>query len=119
MLPPALGAILRTLGYDVVTLREECPPDAKDVDWIPTVGKNGWIIVTVDHRIAKSHATREALKTANTVAVFLYESFQRQKRDDQVAWLVKHWRTIEDRCARVSNGTNLLVRQNGKIEIFD
>jgi hypothetical protein len=118
MLPPALAPVLRTLEYDVVHLREHFPADTKDEQWLPEVGKRRWLILTVDLRIAKSRATQELLKAADTVAVFLFPSFQKLGRDQQVAWLVQHFADIRRRAEASRRGTNLLVRQNGKIERF-
>lgn len=116
MLPPALAKVLRTLDYDVVHLREHFPEDAKDEQWLPEVGKNGWAILTVDLRIAKSRATQELLKAANTVSVFLFPGFQKMGRDEQVAWAVRHFSEIKRRAESSKRGTSLLARQNGKIE---
>ncbi|HEY0394100.1 MAG TPA: DUF5615 family PIN-like protein [Candidatus Elarobacter sp.] len=116
MLPPALADVLRALEYDVVHLREHFAPNAKDEDWLPVVGKRGWAIVTVDHRIAKSRATQELLKAANTVAVFLFPSFQALNRDKQVAWIVEHFSVIRSAVESAKRGTNLTARQNGKLE---
>ena len=116
MLPPALATVLRTLDYDAVHLREHFPEDAKDERWLPEVGRHGWAILTVDLRIAKSRATHEILQAADTVAVFLFPSFQKMSRDQQVAWIVAHFSEIERRAESSKRGTNLMVRQNGKIE---
>jgi hypothetical protein len=116
MLPPALATILKMLEYDVIHLREHFAADTKDEEWIPVVGKKRWAILTVDNRIANSRATQEILRAANTVAVFLFPSFQKMNRDDQVAWTVKHFAEIKKRAESTAMGTNLLVRQNGRIE---
>ena len=31
------------------------PPGAEDLDWIPPVGKNGWLIITRDSAMGESH----------------------------------------------------------------
>lgn len=118
MLPPALATVLKTLDYDAVHLREHFPADAKDEQWLPVVGENGWAILTVDVRIAKSRATQEILRAANTVAVFLFPAFQKMARDKQVAWIIEHFADFQERVERTPKGTNLLVRQNGKIEVM-
>jgi hypothetical protein len=116
MLPPALATVLRTLDYDAVHLREHFPDNAKDEQWLPVVGRNGWAILTVDLRIANSRSTQELLKSADTVAVFLYPSFQKMGRDKQVAWIIEHFAEIKRIVESTKRGTNLLVRQNGKLE---
>jgi PIN like domain len=116
MLPPALASVLRTLEYDAIHLREHFAEDTKDEQWLPVVGKEGWAILTVDFRIANSRATQEILKAANTVAVFLFPSFQKMGRDKQVAWIIEHFADITKRVESTRPGTNLLIRQNGKIE---
>jgi hypothetical protein len=116
MLPPALATVLRTLDYDVVHLREHFAEDTTDERWLPEVGKQGWAILTVDLRIAKSRSTQEVLKAANTVSIFLFPGFQKMGRDQQVAWIVQHFSEIERRAESSKRGTNLLARQNGKID---
>jgi hypothetical protein len=56
------------------------------------------------------------LKAANTVAVFLFPAFQNMGRDQQVAWIIQHFSEIKHSAESAQRGTNLLVRQNGKIE---
>jgi len=50
------------------------------------------------------------------VSVFLFAGFQKMGRDEQVAWAVRHFSEIERRAESSKRGTNLLARQNGKIE---
>ena len=51
--PPQLVKILVILGVDAHHLQDDFPPDTLDVDWIPEVGKKGWVVVTGDRRISK------------------------------------------------------------------
>lgn len=40
------------------------PPDAKDADWLPAVGKRGWVVLTKDDRIRYRQHELEALMDA-------------------------------------------------------
>lgn len=42
---------LRSAGLQVEIHDDHFPPDAKDQDWLPIVGKRGWIVITCDARI--------------------------------------------------------------------
>jgi len=43
--------ILRSAGLSVEHHRDHFPPDARDEDWLATIGTRGWIALTHDRRI--------------------------------------------------------------------
>ncbi len=43
----------------------------KDEDWLTRVGRNGWIVLTKDHRIRYRNLEREALMNAGVGAFIL------------------------------------------------
>lgn len=42
-----------------------------DVDWLPVVGKNGWIVVTRDKNIRRKPNELQAFKESNVLAIVL------------------------------------------------
>jgi hypothetical protein len=34
-------------GHQVIALRDHFPPDTPDTVWIPQVGTNGWIVISL------------------------------------------------------------------------
>jgi PIN like domain len=116
--PPQLAKILVILGVDARHLQDDFPPDTLDVDWIPEVGKRGWVVVTGDRRISKKPPERKALQEANVIAVFMSKGFTSKKIFDIVASFVKWWPEIEYAVSRVKPGTSLEVGVNGKVEVI-
>jgi hypothetical protein len=116
--PPQLAKILIILGVDARHLQDDFPPDTLDVDWIPEVGKKGWVVVTGDRRISKKPPERKALQEANVIAVFMAKGFTSKKIFDLVSSFIKWWPEIEYAVSRVTSGTSLEVGVNGKVEVF-
>lgn len=116
--PPQLAKILNILGVDAHHLQEDFSPDTPDVDWLPTVGKRGWVVITGDRRISKKPPERKALQEANVIAVFMAKGFTSKKIFDLVASFIKWWPDIAHAVSRVKPGTSLEVGVNGKIDIL-
>lgn len=47
------------------------PPAAKDEEWLTHAGRNGWIVLTKDHRIRYRNLERTALMSAGVGAFVL------------------------------------------------
>jgi len=62
---------LRQAGERVEVHDDHFPPDAKDVDWLSTVGNSGWIVFTKDDRIRYRTLERLALTQAGVRAFIL------------------------------------------------
>lgn len=67
MVPDALRAI----GEHVELKTDHFPQDAKDEDWVPVVGKRGWIILSADHQIKHNLIELVALLKSNTHSFLL------------------------------------------------
>ncbi len=50
--------------------REEFPRGALDVDWLPEVGRRGWVLVSADRRQSKKPDELAALKRAKVRAFY-------------------------------------------------
>jgi len=62
---------LRAAGIKVVLHDDYFPIDAKDVDWLPKVGQNGWIVLTKDDKIRYHALERQALMGSGVGAFIL------------------------------------------------
>jgi hypothetical protein len=59
---------LRDAGANVVTHDERFAQNALDEDWLPTVGKTGWLVITKDEAITRRPAERAALENSGVGA---------------------------------------------------
>lgn len=66
-----IATALRQTGAIVHIHDDYFPPNAKDEDWLTQVGRNGWIVLTKDHRIRYRNLEREALMNAGVGAFIL------------------------------------------------
>lgn len=62
---------LRAVGARVEIHDAHFPPNAKDTDWLPVVGKRGWVVLTKDDRIRYRQHERAALLGARVRAFVL------------------------------------------------
>jgi predicted nuclease of predicted toxin-antitoxin system len=62
---------LRHAGVQVAVHDDHFPPNAHDVEWLPSVGERGWIVLTRDKRIRYRSQERTALIQARVRAFVL------------------------------------------------
>lgn len=110
-----LARMLQALGVPVVHLYQHFRKDAPDLQWIPWVGKRGWVIVTNDGRILQKPSERSALRRANIRAVFIFGMFSQMERWAQACWLLRWWPRIKAAVRQARPGTNLYVNRMGRI----
>jgi hypothetical protein len=72
--------------------------DAKDADWLPVVGKRGWIVLTKDDRIRYRQHEYDALMNAGVRAFVL--SSRNLTGDEMAAIFVK----FRSRMERIASG---------------
>jgi hypothetical protein len=51
---------LRAAGARVEVHIDHFPQDAADADWIPEVGRRGWVLITKDENIRRNPLERAA-----------------------------------------------------------
>lgn len=68
-----LAQALRALNLTVEIHDDHFAKDALDIDWLPEVGCQGWIVLTKDERIGKRTIERLAVASAN-VKMFVLTS---------------------------------------------
>jgi predicted nuclease of predicted toxin-antitoxin system len=62
---------LRGAGLTVHVHDDHFPIDAKDVDWLPEVGRRGWAVLTKDKAIRKRALELQALRQGGVAAFIL------------------------------------------------
>src|SRR5688572_676394 len=70
-----VGSALREAGCTGERQYDLFPIDAKDGDWLPEVGRRGWIVLSKDLSIRTNEPERRALLEAN-VRAFLFSQQQ-------------------------------------------
>lgn len=77
---------MRQAGESVEIHEDHFLPDAKDEDWLTSVGQRGWIVLTKDDRIRYRATERAALKKAG-VKTFVLTSGQLQGKEMAEAFI--------------------------------
>jgi len=93
-LSPQLANGMTALGEDVVHLTEIFPDSAKDLEYLPRVGSEGWFLVTRDKRIRYRPAERAALKEYRVGAFFL--GGKSRSRCELIQQLVRNWPRMKE-----------------------
>lgn len=110
-----IAAGMRAFGESVHHLQDEFPEDAKDIDWLPVLGKRGWILVTRDERIRYNRLEREQFSAHSIGAFFL--SGKNMGRCEQIQQVVKAWPRMKYEAQKARRPFALRVARNGgKIE---
>jgi hypothetical protein len=80
-------------GFD----RPACPvnPGDKDIDWIPLVSSQGWVIISRDRHIQHRPAERIALIDARA-RMFRLDARHGLNKWDQLEIIVSQWRRFEE-----------------------
>jgi hypothetical protein len=88
------------------------------IDWIPKVGRQGWVVITGDRGISRKPAERKVLEEANVIAVFMAKGFTAKPIFELVSLFLRWWPEIERTVSRVRPGTSLEVNPNGKVTLL-
>jgi len=115
-MPPAVAEALGCLGISAVALRDEFLPNTADEEWMPAVGKLGYVIVTRDRNIHKRVAQRQLYKQLNLKGLFLGPAFAKMKLRDLAKWLLWRWEDIEETMAAAKPGEAFLLQQRGRFQ---
>jgi hypothetical protein len=115
-LSPKIVDTLCALGATAVHLRSLFPADTDDVDWIPKVAADGWVVVTVDHCIRTRPHEREVWRKSGVCIFFLPKGVLKMRLFEQASWIVGAWEMIQTTAASARPGQGFLVQQNKKIE---
>lgn len=117
MISPKFAHALQAVGKDVHALREKFPEETPDEVWIQEIGREGWVLLTVDRHIRTRPLERLALSKAGIISLFLGPFFLKGSFPlwEQFVWLVRHWSRIEATAGGLAKGTCMALVQNGKM----
>src|SRR5450759_4145350 len=73
----------------------EIQPSAKDVDWIPIVARNHWVVITHDRHL-RSRPAEQAAIIDNAARVVTLDGRRRLTKWDQLEIIVNQWRKFEE-----------------------
>ena len=103
-----LPYVLRILGVNAVHLKSYFGRDAKDREWLPEVGRRGWVVVTKEKRMWTRPAERTLLRRYRITCVCL-KGLRRKGFWDQARWLLARWQRIRSDLEDCRQGTWLDV----------
>ena len=96
-------------------LRDRFPQDAKDVDWIGALGREGgWVIVSGDTRISRSKAEQAAWHESGLTAFFVSPGFTNKGPWQQAEIAVRLWPEIIMEARRARPGSGFLCPLEGR-----
>jgi hypothetical protein len=106
----SLDALSEKDGHKVFHLQDKFPRDAKDRDWIRTLGRESdWIIVSGDTRILTTPELKNEWAQSRLTAFFLASQWMNAPYWQQIASLVKWWPAIIDQSRLVERGSGFEV----------
>ena len=88
-----MGEVIQAAGHVAHLQRDEIVSGTHDVDWLPTIGQNRWILITKDERIRKRLIEVHAL-AASRVKAFVLTAAGDMRGRDQAAIIAKAMRAI-------------------------
>src|SRR5688572_549867 len=90
----AIAELARSQRLEVIHLSDKFDRDVPDVEWISTIGKEGWVVVSGDTRISKNPIERAAWQEAGFTAFFLDDGWASKNFWTQAAELIRWWPII-------------------------
>ena len=79
----------------IVHLQSQFPGHAKDVDWLPWVAENGFVLITHDSAILSRAAERRLVDQFKIHIYVTPKSLPRRQLWDQVVWFFRLWPEIK------------------------
>jgi len=110
--------MLRALGVDAVSLREEFPEAITDVRLFERIKGRNLVFISTDTRQLTRKQEELALKQAGVTALYFGPFFEKKLLWDQAIWLVLRWRQIDGFACGVAPGTCAEIKQNGKALVY-
>jgi hypothetical protein len=101
----ALRELVDPTEHQLLALRDKFPVDAKDVDWIPVAGKEGWVVISRDHNQRRRDAEHAALIRYRVKALYIRQSGQAAELYADAARIIRSWPKIESWGSRSSGGS--------------
>ncbi|GAY16234.1 hypothetical protein [Mycobacterium sp. shizuoka-1] len=120
-------AVRRDAGrFTEAPLDELLPEGIDDVDWIPIVGDNGWVVITNDRRIRTRPAESQLAIEHRLKVVHLHGAVGTALAWDQLIRVTGRWNAVERQVASNPSGpwwlslrtvgTRVMRYEPGKVE---
>lgn len=111
----ALKELVSPDEYELIALRDRFPVDAKDVDWIPKAGQNGWIVISRDHNQRRRDAEHRALRENGLRALYIRQSPSSTEIYSDAARIIRNWPKIRDSGNSAPAGTLVKLDTSDRI----
>jgi hypothetical protein len=92
----ALERLIDPSEHTVLALRDRFPENAKDTEWIPEVGKQGWILISRDQRQRRRDAEHSALRVHQVRALYIHQAGNAKQLYADAARIIRNWPKIEE-----------------------
>ncbi len=110
----ALGKLVH--GHEVKPLRDVFPANTPDTEWIPEVGRKGWILISRDHNQRRRDTEHLALKDHGVRALYIRYSGTQDTLFADAARIIKNWPKIEKWGTTAAPGTLARLNSSDAIE---
>jgi hypothetical protein len=104
------------LDVEATHLRDRFAPDTKDVDWIPVVGSEGWVVVTGDDHLRTRAAEYRALQQNMVTTLFLPRKFLDRGLWKQAEYVIRYWPSIQVALQELRSGSQVRATEHGKLD---
>jgi predicted nuclease of predicted toxin-antitoxin system len=111
-----IAEALRSSGITVEIHSDHFAPGAADVDWLPEVGRQGWIVLTKDANIGKR--TLEKIAVAQSHIKMFTLASQNLSGDDMVAIFQKAIVPMQEFARKNTAPFIAKIYRDGRIEIW-
>jgi len=112
-----VGAAIAAAGHIAHLQRDEIAPGTHDVEWLPVIGQNRWILITKDEKIRK-RAIEVQVLGASRVKAFVLTAAGDLRGIDQAAIVAKAMRSIV-RLAKRRPPFIANITASGHVELLD
>jgi PIN like domain len=110
--------MLRSLGVDIVALREEHPEGIEDIDLFRSFRGRELVFITADRRQTTRAQEARALRECGVTALFFGPFWSRMDLWPSAVWILSRWPRIAGFGDSVTLGTCAEIKQNGKAQVF-
>jgi hypothetical protein len=110
----ALQELAKSQRVEIAHLSERFGRDTKDVDWISTIGQEGWVVVSGDTRISRNPIESAAWHEAGFTAFFLDDGWSSKSFWIQAAELIRWWPIIAETARTCKHGSGFRLPFKGK-----
>lgn len=88
--------------------------DVQDQEWLPVVGKNGWVVLTADYRMRYRERERDAIMEHNVRAFIL----RGHRHDERIRNFLEGLRRVEHFLRTNDEAFLAKVYQGGRVEMW-